>query len=489
MDRTVKQFQQPRAAASTAHPAATDAALRVMDSGGNAVDAAIAAQAVICVVMPDAAGLGGDVMQLVRMPDHRVEALTGSGRSPAVAPDRWLSQGGSSVTVPGIVDGWCTASARWGRLPLAASLAPAIEIARASRASSELIAARDEQWARLDAHGASGWSLMSAQPGHWWHQPELADILTSIASDGREAFYAGAAAQAIVDATRHYGGSLSLDDLAGHSSEVADPVSIDWQDGALHVQPAPSQGVVLAMAAQWLERSAIDPADREHALVEATEAAFQFRDVAGRPPGRLLSEALEIDLSVAQHRAGPRGYLHTAGVAVADSEGWVVSSLVSVFDDFGSAVLVPELGFVLNNRAAGFTSGDNAPRASARPVHTLAPAMLAVGDTALGLATPGADGQVQTILQVLSRLTTGAEGLQLAELDDAIARPRWRSQDGRLLIEGDHPDRLDLSVRGHRIETRRPGDPIFGAVVAAGTTGGTPFAAADHRRGVTKEVR
>ena len=182
----------------------------------------------------------------------------------------------------------------------------------------------------------------------------------------------------------------------------------------------------------------------------------------------------------ASRRGGPRAYLHTAGVATADRHGMVVSSLISVFDDFGSAVFVPEAGIVLNNRAASFTDGDNAPAPGKRPVHTLAPALLEQGvGSILALATPGADGQVQTLLQVLSHLRYTGQDLALG-----LAAPRGRSESGQLLIEAGHHATAELRRRGHDVIERAPGDAVFGGVVAAGFTGGAPYAAADWRRAI-----
>jgi len=148
-----------------------------------------------------------------------------------------------------------------------------------------------------------------------------------------------------------------------------------------------------------------------------------------------------------------------------------------VFDDFGSCVYVPELGITLNNRAGGFTTGANAAAPGKRPVHTLAPALLTTAQGPLALATPGADGQVQTLLQVIVAIQR--EGIDLAK---AIARPRWRSENGRLLIEQSHPARESLDALGHRLEPLRDGEVRFGAVVSAGYIDEEPIATADWRR-------
>jgi hypothetical protein len=213
-------------------------------------------------------------------------------------------------------------------------------------------------------------------------------------------------------------------------------------------------------------------------LARFYKAGFMHEDLV-HPRGRgldLLGLDLTVDPEHASGRGGPRAYLHTAGVATADADGQVVSSLVSVFDDFGSGVFVPELGIVLNNRAAGFTDGDNAAAAGKRPVHTLAPAMVTSPAGVLGLATPGADGQVQTLLQVLA-----ATALAGVPLHEAVGAPRWRSQDGYLLLEADHPAQDSLLARGHRVVPVTPGADVFGAVVAAGTHP-LPHAVADWRR-------
>jgi gamma-glutamyltranspeptidase/glutathione hydrolase len=150
---------------------------------------------------------------------------------------------------------------------------------------------------------------------------------------------------------------------------------------------------------------------------------------------------------------------------------------VSLFDDFGSGTFVPEGGFVLNNRAAGFTDPPNHYRPGARPVHTLSPILVERAGAATALATPGADGQVQTLLQVLVGTTLG--GL---DLPAALARPRWRSEEGRLLAETSLGSADRLASLGHDVHVLPNGADQFGAVVAAGIEDGIPFAVSDHRR-------
>lgn len=466
-----------RGAVSAAHPLAAAAGTEVLAGGGSAADAAIAAQAALCVLAPEACGLGGDMLALVRLPDGAVVAINGTGAAPQ-APGPLAADGGASVTVPGLVGGWDVLSRRWGLLPLADCLAPALRLARRGfLVTGTLARAVAAQRARLEAGGASRWELLSAAPGERLVQGALANVLDLIGKEMGFGFYHGAVAQAVAAAATGHGGGLSVADLAGHETPVLPPLALSLRGGTLYVQPPMSQGVLLLMALKALEDlgPAAGPA-AEHAAIEATLSAFAYRDRAGEG-AQLLDLQLPVDPARASRRGGPRAYLHTAGVAAADARGMVVSSLVSVFDDFGSGVFVPECGFVLNNRAGGFTEGPNAPGPGRRPVHTLAPALLEGPSGPLALATPGADGQVQVLLQVIRGLFANDAGL--AELLD---RPRWRSENGRLLIERDHPEAAALAEMGHDLVPLPEGDMRFGGVVAAGLDRGVPIAGADWRR-------
>jgi gamma-glutamyltranspeptidase/glutathione hydrolase len=463
-------------AVSAAHPIAVAAALSVLNDGGTAADAAIAAQAVLCVLSPDACGLGGDMLALVHAPGAPIAAINGTGAAPR-ALAQVADDGANSVTTPGIVDAWCTLARLHGRLPLARTLTPAIRLAREGmRVSPALSATLSRYRERLMRGGAGAWALFDAPPGALIRQPALADLLERVGAEGGRAFYQGDTAGAIARAVRSLGGALSETDLAEHATVLAAPIETPWDGVTLATQPPMAQGVLLSMAAQALERLAAAGTPLEdHLAVEITNAAFAHRDAVARG-AELLAEELRIDAGHASNRGGPRAYLHTAGVATADADGCVVSSLVSVFDDFGSCVFVPELGLTLNNRAGGFTQGANAAAPGKRPVHTLAPIMLTSPQGVLALATPGADGQVQTLLQVLLSLKAGTD------LASAIARPRWRSEDGGLLVEARHAGLSRLRALGHRVMPCADGELRFGAVVSAGCLDGEPVAAADWRR-------
>lgn len=470
-------------AVATGHPAATAAAVGALEDGGSAADAAIAAQAVICVVMPHAAGLGGDMLALSRSVDGYVSAMNGTGRSPILLDPAALGSGdalpGMSVTVPGIVAGWSDLHAGAGRLDLDDVLAAAFRLAHEGfTVDGSLAHALEMQRPRITAVSPAS-PLADLRLGDRWIQPELATTLHRIGRESQGAVQQGELAEAAAAAVRRAGGWMTTADLGDHSTEIGDPVTVPWDGGTVAVQPPHSQGVLLAMALSWLDE---DPdrwqsPDLSHLLIELTEAVFEHRDDCALGAA-LLGRHLTVDAHRAARRGGPRPYLHTAGVAVATSDGDVVSSLVSVFDDFGSCVWVPEGGFMLNNRADGFTSGRNAAAPASRPVHTLAPIIVTdrFGQVT-ALATPGADGQVQTLLQVLC-----AQRRDGASLPAAIAAPRWRSHDSHLVIEPDHPDIASLLAAGHETVLEPRGDDLFGSVVAAGVDARGAHATADWRR-------
>jgi len=469
-------LQGDRGAVSAAHPLAAAAGQSMLAQGGSAVDAGIAAQAVLAVLAPDACGLGGDVFALVGDARETL-AVNGAGAAP-MRMTTATDDGPNSITVPGLVGGWDALHRRWGRLPLAEVLAPAIRLAGAGHPVPPVLArAVAAQRARLTRHGADGWALMNLAVGERFRQPALAALLRAIEAQGADAFYRGDAAAAIEAAVCGRGGALDRADLTAHETEVRPALTIDHGALSIAVQPAPTQGVLLAMALKGLAGwSPKDAQAADHLCVELTEAAFAYRDRAFEGE-ELLDIPLAVDPAKASGRGGPRAYLHTAGVAAADADGLVMSSLVSVFDDFGSCVFVPELGITLNNRAGGFTSGANAAAPGKRPVHTLAPALVRSGDSLVALATPGADGQVQTLLQVIDRI--GRRGEDLAA---AVAAPRWRSEGGALLIEEDHPSIAALGALGHAVRPTPAGDMRFGAIACAGSIAGLPVAVADWRR-------
>src|SRR6266700_1659373 len=239
---------------SAAHPLAVAAGQEMLVGGGSAADAAIAAQAVLCVVMPDACSLGGDMLALVHVPGSAPSAINGTGAAPS-GLERVSDDGANSITVPGIVDAWCVLSRLQGRLSLSRVLEPEIRLdtsgIRISRALSGGLASHRM---RLQRGVAAGWSLFDRPAGALIQQTHLAETLRRIGKEGREAFYAGMAARVIARAVQALGGPLLEADLAAHETIVTTPVESNWGQLRVATQPPMSQGVLLNMAVGAMSR-------------------------------------------------------------------------------------------------------------------------------------------------------------------------------------------------------------------------------------------
>jgi gamma-glutamyltranspeptidase/glutathione hydrolase len=460
-------------------------------AGGGAVDAALACAAALMVLMPEACGLGGDAFMLVRAPGGEITAVNGSGAAGASVAPPLQAEGAAMAAVPGAVAAVCDAHSRFGRLPLEQVLSSAVGLAGGGFPIGGGLLRMIGEERELLQRGAPGWVFLDPElrPGSLVRQPVLAGLLQRIGRHGARAFYEGHCARALERAVGAAGGSIGVADLAEHATVVRAPLSASFRGFEVAAQPPVSQASLALRVLRALERTGVSaPAERAHVLVEGIEAAFERKHelAADGVAERLLDEPLDIDPArPAQRRGGPRGGLHTTAVAAAGADGQVVSMLVSVFDLFGCGVLVPECGFLLNDRLSGCSTDPDSPNAVAprrRPVHTLSPALLSDEARSFALCTPGADGQVQTLVQLIDAIATGGENLPRA-----LDRPRWRSSEGRLRIESDYnPDVMDeLERRGHDLVRMDPGASAFGAAVAAGIDSrtGTPFAASDPRGG------
>lgn len=473
------------------HPLAASVGVEAFRAGGGAVDAALATAAALMVLMPEACGLGGDAFMLVRSPGGEVTAVNGSGAAGAAVAPPLAAEGAAMAAVPGAVAALCDAHERFGRLPLEQVLLPAVGLAGGGFPIGGGLLRMIQEERQLLERGASGWEFLDPdlRPGSLVRQPKLAGLLQRIGRHGARAFYEGQCAQALERAVGAAGGSLSLSDLAEHATVVREPLYGRFHGFDVTVQPPVSQAALVLMALDALARSGAGTvADRAHVLVEGIEEAFQRKHElnADGAAERLLGQPIDIDpAQPARRRGGPRGGLHTTSVAAAGADGQVVSMLVSVFDLFGCGVLVPDCGFLLNDRLSGCATDPDSPNAVApgrRPVHTLSPALLSDGARAFALTTPGGDGQVQTLVQLIDAIA--GDGTNLPR---ALDRPRWRTSGGQLLIESDyHPEvTAELERRGHELVPMEPGAAAFGAAVVAGIDSqtGTPFAASDPRGG------
>ena len=473
-----------RGAVATSQPLASGAGVAALRAGGNAIDAAIAAAAVLAVVEPAASHLGGDLfVVLYSAAEQRSWALNGSGNAPRAAtsekfPDGIPERGPMPVAVPGAVHGWCEASRRWGRLPLVDCLRDAIELARDGFGIGPGIARELEtQRALLSSYPYSREQFLAGptHTGAALRQPGLARTLEAIAVNGVAGFYEGEVAREIARSVREQGGVLDEQDLAEHASIVREPIQSTYRDVTVLEQPPVSQGHILLQElniAEQFDLTAMGPlsADALHILIESKKLAFADRhrylgdpDRADVPMEWLLSKeyaaqrADEIDMARAnpQFQAGER---HSYGtdttyLATADAEGNAVSWIQSVFARFGSGVVAGHTGVLLNNRMCGFTLEPGHPNDLApgkKPAHTLN-AFLLLRDGAPYIigGTPGADYQVQTNLQVITHLLD--HGMTIAEANDA---PWWASEQANsVVMEGRMPEAAiaDLRARGHEI--------------------------------------
>ncbi|MGE0596815.1 MAG: gamma-glutamyltransferase family protein [Hyphomonadaceae bacterium] len=484
----------PHGAAATAHPLATQTAIDVLRAGGSAIDAAIAANAMLGLVEPTGNGIGGDIFVIVWDPaTRRLYGYNGSGRTPrgmSLAemrreahrrgnPNAVPSFGAASVSVPGTVDGWFALHERFGRRSMAENLAPAIQYAREGAPIPQTIAM---YWAnnqrRLDTEFAEGRlqeydnaralyfctddcaENRRMPDGHGlFANPDLANTLELIARDGRAAYYRGPIARTIDSYMRRIGGWLRYDDLAAHQGEWVDPVCARYRDVEVCELPPNSQGVVALQTLRILDGFNLRDmgflsADSLHTQIEATRLAFADRahfygDPAftGFDVRRLLTDeyTAERRAMISNERAmapPPHAAINIDGdttyLTTADANGMMVSLIQSNYRGMGSGLVPDGLGFMLQDRAELFSLESGHPNVYApgrRPFQTIIPAFaLRNGEPWLSFGLMGGDMQPQGHVQVIVNLVD--YGLDLQAAGDA-ARYRFY---GGAEPTGDEPD-------------------------------------------------
>ena len=488
---------------ATSQPLASAAGLAVLQNGGNAIDAAVTAAAVLSVVEPTMNGIGGDLFALVYDPKTKtVRALNASGRAPAAATleefkrrnlDAMPYRGELSVSVPGVVDGWSELLAKHGTIALDKALQPAIRYARDGYAVSEIIAYqwKDQEATLARDPGAAATFLIDGhapRTGEIFRNPKLAASLELIAKGGRDAFYKGAIAKAIGDDMARRKGLLTAADLAAHTSDWTEPISTDYKGHQVLEFPPNTQGVVALEMLNILEGFDLkalghNSAAYLHLLVEAKKIAFADRDAwladpktdAARgaasgccrrptPPSaarRSIAERaareykpLSISGASAVGEEHPQAHGDTIYLTAADKDGNVISLIQSIYEAFGAGIVAGDTGIALHNRGALFSlrTGPSEPLAPGkRPFHTLVPAMvLKDGRPWLSFGVMGGDMQPQGHVQVLLNLIEF--GMNVQEAGEA---PRFRHSSAGLALESAiSPEaRFGLDLRGHRIIT------------------------------------
>ncbi|MGB7393316.1 MAG: gamma-glutamyltransferase [Pricia sp.] len=446
---------------ATSHPLATQVGLDILKKGGNAIDAAIAANAALGLMEPTGCGIGGDLFAIVW--DGKTQKLYGlnaSGRSPKdLTLDYFKKEGMEEipalgplpVSVPGAVDGWFSLHEKFGSKPMAELLAPAMDYAEKGFPLTELIAWYMQR--SVPYYISQGFPNIEEtymaqnggelpDEGEIYKNPFLADTYRKIAEGGRSAFYEGDIAKTIADFIKEQGGFLSEKDLASHSSEWVDPVSVDYRGYEVWELPPNGQGIAALQMLQILKGydfSDIEFGSTEHLhlFTEAKKLAFEDRakyyadmDFFDVPVAELLSEDYAADR---RKQIGDRANTYSAGeisagetiyMTVADSDGTMVSLIQSNYRGMGSGMVPPELGFMLQDRGELFSlvpGQANTYEPGKRPFHTIIPAFITKdGKPWVSFGVMGGDFQPQGHSQIAMNLIDF--GMNLQEAGDA---PRW----------------------------------------------------------------
>lgn len=511
-------------AVTAGHPLAAEAGLRVLEAGGLAMDAAITAAAMLTVARPHMNGVGGDTFLLYYdAATNLTYALNGSGRAGSAKTleelkadglERMPGSGPLSVSVPGAVGAWAEGLRRFGTISFAAALEPAIALATAGLPVSERLAEdiagaeaklrREPEAARIFLPGGA-----PPQPGDILPRPDLAETLRTLQDRGPDALYTGAIGRTIVQFLQARGGLITHNDMADYLPEWTQPISTRYQGLQVMAFPPNTQGVTLLEELAILQH--VDPdlaalghnsADYLHTVSEAIRLAFIDRDREVADPqamrvsvDELLDETRIRTLAATIDPSGPAPRLETEAaedhpntvyVIAVDQYGNVVSLIQSLFATFGSGLVVPDTGIVLQNRGSLFTFEEDHPNVFAprrRPFHTLCPVIVLSNERPwLALGSPGGDGQTHTIVQVLNNIRLFGMSPQ-----EAIDAPRLRRLgDGSLAIEDRVPQdvRDALEARGYTVHARSGWTAEFGGAqaVLVDQIAGRRRAGADRRR-------
>ena len=503
----MRDFEKPNrsvavardAMAATSHPAATLTAIQILAKGGNAIDAAIAACAVQCVVEPGSTGIGGDCFALLSLKgSDQIIAYNGSGRAPAgLDVDSFAKRGlkeierhsPDPVTIPGAVDAWTRLHADHGTMRFADLLAPAIHFAEHGYAITPRVHrdwSLEEERLAIDPNAKRIFLKNGRAPGvgEVHHQPELAETLKLIARKGRDGFYTGSVAEDIVSYLKGLGGAHSLDDVANAKGEYVTPIQTTYRDHQVFECPPNGQGMIALLILNILSRFEAkgDPqsADRLHVEIEATRLAYAARgeyladpERAHVPVEELLSDATAdrlasmINLKQAIQRVSPFNMpLHrdTVYISIVDKDRNAISFINSIFDCFGTGLVSPKSGVVLHNRGQSFSLNPNHPNMIApgkRPLHTIIPGMLVKdGRAVMPFGVMGGYYQAMGHAHFLSKVLDFGLDVQ-----QAIDLPRVIPVSGSIDVEAEHTldpkTAAELNTRGFNIVPAE--DPIGGA--------------------------
>jgi gamma-glutamyltranspeptidase/glutathione hydrolase len=504
-------------------PLAAQAGVRMLERGGNAVDAAIATNAMMGVVEPMMNGIGGDLFAIVYdAKANKLYGLNASGWAPAGLTIEFLHKQGlrdmpqrgvQTITVPGAVDGWQKLADKFGRKKLNEDLAAAIRTAEEGFPVPEWTAA---YWAdeldllRSDEAASKAYLPNDHAPrvGEVFHNPDLAWSLQQIAERGRDAFYKGEITKKILESMRHHNGTMTAEDLASYSSEWAEPISTTYRDWTVYEMPPNGQGIAALEMLNIMETFPIGQfgfgsAKALHAMIEAKKLAYAdmakyVADARGQklPVATLLSKdwakqrAQLIDAEHAQCQVGAGelpGGNDTTYLSVVDRDGNMVSLIQSNFAAFGSGIVAPGTGFPLHNRGGLFTldtASLNALAGHKRPRHTIIPGFAQKGETRMAFGIMGGWNQSQAHAQFIADIADFKMNIQAALEEPRFTKLTFGGCD--VMMENRVPAaaRNELSAKGHKIQVLG----TFSAAVGGGqavlrdSATGVNFGASDPRK-------
>ena len=485
--------------AATSHPLATLAAINILQSGGNAMDAAVAACAVQCVVEPQSTGIGGDCFILYAPKGSAdIIAYNGSGRTPAAAEPGWyLDQGineierlsAHSVTVPGAVSAWTRLIQDYGTKPLAELLQPAIRFAREGYPIHSKVAfdwSKETENLQNNPNAARVLLNDGAVPkiGSLHRQPQLAETLSLIAARGRDGFYTGPVAEDIVSYLNSVGGLHTLDDFAQTHGEYVTPIKTHYRGYDVYECPPNGQGIAALQMLNILsgfDLAELKPlsAQRLHLEIEAKRLAYRDRDALVGDPNQVdipidqllsMDYAAELRQSIQPNRAMaglppvdlPQ-HADTVYLCVVDRDNNAVSFINSLFHSFGSALMSPTTGVCLHSRGSSFKVEPGHPNCIApnkRPLHTIIPGMLAQnGRAVMPFGVMGGHYQSMGHAHLLTNIIDYGMDIQ-----EAIDLPRiFAEQGGEIDVESGVPMEVVEELRKMEYHPRPAAKPIGGA--------------------------
>src|SRR5271168_790661 len=506
-------------------PLAAQAGVQILEHGGNAVDAAIATNAVMGVVAPMMNGIGGDLFVIVYdAKANKLYGLNASGWAPKALTPELLhkqglrdmpQQGINTVTVPGVVDGWQKLADRFGRRKLSDDLAAAIRIAQNGFPVPEMTAA---VWAlevdhlRSDDAASKLYLPQDHAPhtGDIFRNPELAESLREIAAGGRDAYYKGAISQKILDAMKRHGGVMTAQDLAEYSSEWAEPISTTYRDWTVYEMPPNGQGLAALEMLNIMESFPLGQKDwgfgstkALHAEIEAKKLAYtDLAKYIGDPRKQKLPVKTLLSKNWASERAKLIDPQHancdaqagdlppgseTTYLTVVDRDGNMVSLIQSNYSAFGSGIVAPGTGFVLHNRGGLFNLAPASPNALAgrkRPLHTIIPAFAQKGDTRMAFGIMGGWNQAQAHAQFIADIADFKMNIQAALEAPRFSKYTFTGCDLFMENRFSQNVRNELGAAGHKIELKGTFSSVVGGgqAVQRDFATGVNYGASDPRK-------